>query len=259
MGAIVKAKDLQRAALPAAESIAAEIAVLERLDLGQLRVQYRNRTGRIAPTRISRPLLLRVLAHQIQVEAFGDLGRDARRMLDRLGKEAQRVRVAKPGGMGIAGGVSEVQDRSVAVPAPAEAPFSLKPGTMLGREWHGRMEQVMALDEGFAWNGKTHASLSAVAFAITGTRWNGHRFFGLRDRKTSPSRPDDRVKPAAGPAPASASRSCESGATTPGNPEELEPSVERGGAGPTMMPVGKGRHRAAAAPRSGPGMPGGAP
>jgi hypothetical protein len=45
------------------------------------------------------------------------------------------------------------------------------------REWQGRIERVMALDEGFAWNGKTYASLSAVAFAVTGTKWNGHRFF----------------------------------------------------------------------------------
>ncbi len=155
----------------AVEAVAAELQALHGLDLGQLRVQYRNRTGRIAPTRISRALLLRVLAHQIQVEAFGDLSRDTRRMLDRLRETS-----------------TEVQDKSVSDRAVAQAPFSLKPGTMLSREWQGRMEQVMALDEGFAWNGKAHASLSAVAFAITGTKWNGHRFFGLRDRQKEPLR-----------------------------------------------------------------------
>ena len=134
--------------------VAAELEALERLDLGQLRVQYRNRTGRIAPARISRPLLLRVLAQQIQVEAFGDLGRDTRRMLDRL-----------------AATTPEGQEQGAATPARAEPPpFSIKPGTLLSREWQGRMESVMALDEGFAWNGKAHASLSAVAFAITGTK-----------------------------------------------------------------------------------------
>jgi len=177
----------------AADALAAELQGLERLDLGQLRVQYRNRTGRIAPARISRPLLLRVLAHQIQVEAFGDLGRDTRRMLDRLGEDAQRLHLENPGGIGISG--QTIAKASDAAPALAEAPFSLKPGTLLSREWQGRVETVMALEEGFAWNGKAHASLSAVAFAITGTKWNGHRFFGLRDRRKSaaPAEVQDRA------------------------------------------------------------------
>ena len=58
----------------------------------------------------------------------------------------------------------------------------LRPGTVLGREWNGRMHRVAVLADGFAWNGKTYPSLSKVAFAITGTRWNGPRFFGLRDK-----------------------------------------------------------------------------
>ena len=53
---------------------------------------------------------------------------------------------------------------------------------MLGREWNGRMHRVAVLADGFAWNGKTYPSLSKIAFAITGTRWNGPRFFGLRDK-----------------------------------------------------------------------------
>jgi Protein of unknown function (DUF2924) len=59
---------------------------------------------------------------------------------------------------------------------------SLKPGTMLGREWSGQMQRVAVRADGFAWNGKTYLSLSKVAFAITGTRWNGPKFFGLRDQ-----------------------------------------------------------------------------
>ncbi len=170
-----RANVLQR---PAALPVAAELEALERLDLGQLRVQYRNRTGRIAPARISRSLLLRVLAHQIQVEAFGDFGRDTRRMLDRL--------VAT---------TTEGQEQGAAASARVEPPaFSIKPGTLLSREWQGRMESVMALEEGFAWNGKAHASLSAVAFAMTGTKWNGHRFFGLRRKGMDPARADDRTK-----------------------------------------------------------------
>ena len=56
----------------------------------------------------------------------------------------------------------------------------MKPGTLLVREWQGALQRVMALDQGFAWNGATYASLSEVARAITGTNWNGPRFFGLR-------------------------------------------------------------------------------
>ena len=59
----------------------------------------------------------------------------------------------------------------------------VRPGTVLGREWKGRMQRVSVHANGFAWNGKTYPSLSQVAFAITGTRWNGPRFFGLRDKQ----------------------------------------------------------------------------
>ena len=51
---------------------------------------------------------------------------------------------------------------------------------MLGREWNGRMHRVTVLADGFAWNGKTHPSLSKIAFAITGTRWNGPRFLAAQ-------------------------------------------------------------------------------
>jgi hypothetical protein len=66
-------------------------------------------------------------------------------------------------------------------------PAAIRPGTILSREWNGRMQRVAVVADGFAWNGKTYQSLSRVAFAITGTRWNGPRFFGLRDRSTSGS------------------------------------------------------------------------
>jgi Protein of unknown function (DUF2924) len=59
----------------------------------------------------------------------------------------------------------------------------LTPGTVLVREWDRRSQRVMVMADGFAWNGQTYDSLSKVAFAITGTRWNGPRFFGLRDKE----------------------------------------------------------------------------
>ena len=59
----------------------------------------------------------------------------------------------------------------------------LTPGTVLVREWDRRSQRVMVMPDGFAWNGQTYDSLSKVAFAITGTKWNGPRFFGLRDKE----------------------------------------------------------------------------
>ena len=68
----------------------------------------------------------------------------------------------------------------------------LNPGTILVREWDRQSQRVMVMADGFAWNGQTYDSLSKVAFAITGTKWNGPRFFGLRDREdrsTTEARP----------------------------------------------------------------------
>ena len=63
----------------------------------------------------------------------------------------------------------------------------LKSGALLVREWNGRLERVMILDDGCAWNGCLYRSLSQVAKAITGTNWNGHRFFGLKAVRTGTS------------------------------------------------------------------------
>jgi hypothetical protein len=62
----------------------------------------------------------------------------------------------------------------------------LTPGTVLVREWDRRSQRVMVMADGFAWNGQTYDSLSKVAFAITGTKWNGPRFFGMRDKEDRP-------------------------------------------------------------------------
>ena len=64
----------------------------------------------------------------------------------------------------------------------------LHPGTMLAREWNGQMQRVAVLADGFAWNCKTYPSLSKVAFAITGTRWSGPKFFGLARRNGTRTR-----------------------------------------------------------------------
>ena len=58
----------------------------------------------------------------------------------------------------------------------------LRPGTVLAREWKGQMQRVAVMADGFDWNGITYSSLSRIACVITGTRWNGPKFFGLRDK-----------------------------------------------------------------------------
>jgi Protein of unknown function (DUF2924) len=98
------------------------------------------------------------------------LDNDSRRLLDRIGS-----------------GSPERIERLVADFNPPRT--ELRPGTLLTREWDGHLQRVMVLPDGFTWNGKTYRSLSKVAFAITGSRWNGPRFFGLRDRSPSEARP----------------------------------------------------------------------
>ena len=139
-----------------------EIAHLRGLDLGGLRARWRSLTGRAAPSHLPKTLLLRVLAYRVQAAALGDVDKPTIRLLDRIADEA------------LAG-------KRVEVPVPDRA--GLKPGTVLVREWEGTPERVMVLADGFAWNGGTYPSLSKVARAITGTRWDGPRFFGLRDQK----------------------------------------------------------------------------
>ena len=64
--------------------------------------------------------------------------------------------------------------------------IGIRPGTVLVREWDGKPQRVTVLADGFAWNGTPYKSLSEVARAITGTRWNGPRFFGLREKTDRP-------------------------------------------------------------------------
>jgi len=144
-------------------SIEIEIARLRDLDLGELRARWHTMFGRRPPSSLPRHLLFRVLAYRIQADALGDLDSGCQRIIDRTAslKAADNQ-------------VKRLNDVMV----------TLQQGAILCREWNGRMHRVAVLADGFAWNGKTYPSLSKVAFAITGTRWNGPRFFGLRDRST---------------------------------------------------------------------------
>jgi hypothetical protein len=145
--------------------LSAEIAALSTLDLSGLRLRWRNETRRTAPAHLPKYLLLRMLAYRMQANVYGDLDAATVKMLDRVARQKQR----------------EAADRAAGV--RRRAPRALKPGTVLVREWQGKLQRVMVLTNGFAWNGQTFASLSTVAKAITGTQWSGPRFFGLLSRK----------------------------------------------------------------------------
>jgi DUF2924 family protein len=149
-----------------------ELVRVEGLSLDELRVQWYNRWGRLAPAHIPRALLFRLMIYRIQADAFGDLDRQSARVLDRLAADQTTAEPTSQMDEGSAAGKPSRRAGQSASP-----PLVLKPGTVLTREWRGRTETVMALEDGFAWNGKAYSSLSAVAFAITGVKWSGQRFF----------------------------------------------------------------------------------
>jgi hypothetical protein len=158
------------ALLSADASLQAILAGLEGLELEGLRRQWRNHLGGEAPAHLPRWLLLKVLGHRLQVAAFGDLDKSVRRLLrDELEGSGDRN--------------AALFDRR---DAQTREGIALRPGALLVREWQGKLERVMVLEEGFAWNGRSFGSLSQIAKAMTGTNWNGHRFFGLRQAKAAP-------------------------------------------------------------------------
>ena len=157
-------------AVPDKEMLESEIARLRGLDVGELRARWQRCSGGAAPPHLPRHLLFRTLAYRLQADQLGELDADTRRALNRLDVSA-------------ADGI----DRLVA--DLNRSGTELRSGTLLTREWDGHLQRVMVLADGFSWNGKTYKSLSKVAFAITGSRWNGPRFFGLRDKPSSEVRP----------------------------------------------------------------------
>jgi Protein of unknown function (DUF2924) len=146
-------------------SLEDEIAHLRGLDFKGLHVRWRGTFKRQPPSHFPRHLLFGVLAYRLQADALGDL-------------DVATIRLLKQ----IAAGGTKID--SVALTAEFDRRgLELKLGTILMREWNGRSERVRVIGEGFAWKGKSYDSLSSVAFAITGTKWNGPRFFGLREKQ----------------------------------------------------------------------------
>jgi len=139
------------------EAIEAEIDQIRSLGLDALRARWRSIFGVVPPKGLTKDLIARMIAYRIQEEAFGGLDRATIKLLDGL----------------VRGGKSA-----------AEIKRRLKPGTVLVREYQGERHTVTVAPDGFVWRETTYASLSTIARAITGTAWNGPRFFGLRAAKT---------------------------------------------------------------------------
>ena len=141
-----------------------EIAHLRDLDLHGLRARWKSIFRQQPPPHLPRHLLFAILAYRLQADELGDLDPATARLLRQIAIGAGTLEASR---------LTDEFGRRRA---------ELKAGTILMREWNAQTHRVMVVDEGFAWNGKTYDSLSKVAFAITGTNWNGPRFFGLRDK-----------------------------------------------------------------------------
>jgi Protein of unknown function (DUF2924) len=150
-------------------SISDEIAHLRGLDLKGLRSRWQSVFQRPPPDHLPRHLLFAIIAYRVQADRFGDLDHETKQVLDRTDAKDKDTTM------------------STRLVSFDQKKIELTPGTVLVREWDRRSQRVMVMADGFAWNGQTYDSLSKVAFAITGTKWNGPRFFGMRDKEDRPT------------------------------------------------------------------------
>ena len=138
-----------------------QIAELAHRSTHELRLAWRQ-LHRIAPPQgLSRDLLIRALAHQLQEQSYGGTGRALRQRLQTLTRE---------------------REKRGACFDPAA---TLKTGTTLIRQWRGHTHAVLVRDGGFEYDGERYRSLSVIAKRITGAHWSGPRFFGLTKRATA--------------------------------------------------------------------------
>ena len=149
-------------------AVEAELDRLAVMPIAQLRVRYQEVFHSDPPKAFGPDLLRRSIAHRIQEKAYGSLSRSAQRLLDQM----MKAYAAKPNG-------------KIALPR------RIKPGSVLVREWKGKSHRVMVLADGFAYDGSTFGNLSEIAGLITGTKWNGPRFFGLRSKAEESGEPAD--------------------------------------------------------------------
>lgn len=140
-----------------AVDIASELARLEALTILELRQEWRRLHQTSPPMRLSRDILLRGIVYKLQERVLGGLSKSTLRKLKSAGPDGLTV--------------PEVRRRPR---------VSYKPGTRLVLEWHDVTHTVVILADGVEWRGERYRSLSVVARKITGARWSGPRFFGLK-------------------------------------------------------------------------------
>jgi hypothetical protein len=142
-------------------TVLARLSALKNMSVKDLKAEWQSLYGEPAPNN-SRIFLEIRLGYRIQELTYGGLDRETRRMLDLLADEVE----------GLARRKNQIAD-----------PRNPVAGTKLVREWNGVEHTVTVLTDGFEWQGRKYKSLSGIAREITGTRWNGYRYFGLRERK----------------------------------------------------------------------------
>ena len=139
-------------------ALAEELAALPDLPLDTLKRRWRDLYGAPPPSRLGRALMVRAIAYRMQEQALDGLRLATRRRMARIAEEIGAGRT------------------------PSAPPATIKPGTRLLRDWQGDTHEVIVLEDGVQYRGKVWTSLSAIAREITGTRWSGPLFFGLKGR-----------------------------------------------------------------------------
>ena len=142
-------------------AVLARLAALQTMPIAELKAQWRTLFG-TEPPPFNRPYLQSRLAYRVQELAYGGLKPETLARLEALGEELER------------------EDREGRRPRYPERPVA---GTRLIREHRGVQHIVTVTANGFEWQGRPYQSLSAIARAITGTRWNGPVFFGLKSHR----------------------------------------------------------------------------
>ena len=140
-----------------ADHVAQQLKKLAGMNAPALRALWNKTFGRPHPSWVQKDFLVRALAYHVQEKAYGGLAPAVRRQLLRYAKEVQ----------------SKGRIASLDIP-------KIKPGTRLVRGWGGDTHVVTVIENGFEYRDKRFGSLSEIARAITGTRWSGPSFFGLK-------------------------------------------------------------------------------
>ena len=141
------------------DALEREIAALPEMNIAQLHAKWRQSLKTAPPLHVRKQLFVPILAYKLQEQEYGGINPEIRRQLEKIAARYRR-------------------DPN----AFTREPRRIKPGTRLLRQWNDKTHQVMVVENGFEYEGERYKSLSVIARRITGTRWSGPLFFGLKDR-----------------------------------------------------------------------------